>query len=111
MRFRCAELARSTELNRSHVELPRQPLGVAGGADGAVEVEGFAQRPVGRRRVAERRRQAAAQLQDSRRQRPTLIDATRCSARSRADSISAPGTTESVASKAAASASCASASL
>jgi hypothetical protein len=45
---------------------------VAGGADRAVEVEGFPQRPVGRRRVADRGSQAAAQLQDSRRQRATL---------------------------------------
>ena len=56
----------------SCVELPREPLGVAGGADRAVESEGFPQRPVGRRRVAERGSQATAQLQDSRRQRPTL---------------------------------------
>jgi hypothetical protein len=59
-------------VGRSCVELPREPLGVAGGADRAVEVEGFPQRPIGRRRVADRGSQAAAQLQDSRRQRATL---------------------------------------
>ena len=32
-------------------ELSREPRGVARGADRAVEVEGFAQRTVGRRRV------------------------------------------------------------
>src|SRR5262245_1572418 len=32
----------------SCAELPREPLGVAGGADRAVEVEGFPQRPAGR---------------------------------------------------------------
>src|SRR5215468_12495224 len=56
----------------SCVELPREPLGVAGGADRAVEIEGFPERPVGRRRVADRGRQATTQLQDSRRQRATL---------------------------------------
>ena len=38
-------------MGSSCVELPREPLGVAGGADRVVEVEGFPQRPVGRRRV------------------------------------------------------------
>src|SRR5262249_56147009 len=51
----------------SCVELPREPLGVAGGADRAVESEGFLQCPVGRRRVADRGSPATAQLQDSRR--------------------------------------------
>src|SRR5262245_59398774 len=45
---------------------------MAGGADRAVEVESFPQRPVGRRRVANRDSQATAQLQDSRRQCATL---------------------------------------
>src|SRR5688572_6241558 len=56
----------------SRVELPREPLGVAGCTDRAVEIEGFPERPVGRRRVADRGSQATTQLQDSRRQRATL---------------------------------------
>src|SRR5882672_8126378 len=56
----------------SCVELPREPLGVASCADRAVEIEGFPERPVGRRRVADRGSQATTQLQDSRRQRATL---------------------------------------
>jgi hypothetical protein len=39
---------------------------MAGSADRAVKVEGFPQRPVGRRRIADRGGQAGAQLQDSR---------------------------------------------
>jgi hypothetical protein len=51
---------RDWTVGSSCAELPREPLGVAGGADRAVEVEGFPQRPVGRRRVADRGGQAAA---------------------------------------------------
>ena len=54
------------------VELPREPLGVAGCADRAVEIEGVPERPVGRRRVADRGSQAPTQLANSRRQRATL---------------------------------------
>jgi hypothetical protein len=45
---------------------------VPGGANRAVEVEGFPQRPVGQWRIANHGSQAAAQLQDSRPQRATV---------------------------------------
>jgi integrase len=39
---------RDWTVGSSYVELPREPLGVAGGADRVVEVAGFPQHPVGR---------------------------------------------------------------
>ena len=53
----------------SRTSSPREPLGVAGGADGAVEVQRPLQSPAGGRRIAEHRSQSPpAHLQDTRRQ-------------------------------------------